>query len=146
MMNPGSIREQTFLNADPPYSILTLSDALLSAVSTFDCVFIVIDALDECHPDARGDLFRILRIVQCLGHESNGADCRLFVTSRMRVDIQEQLLSLQFCGINLDWRYTKHDVEKYVVYRVEKEYETYGLGDSAKSEMIHRVCDKSSGM
>lgn len=106
---------------------------------------IVIDALDECEPMLRGELFDALtEILQ----SSNGL-VKILVSSRNERDI---ICELTGClNLEIEAKNNQEDITRFVVYEVEdlirKKRLLYGNVPDDLRQMIKRVlCEKACGM
>jgi hypothetical protein len=116
----------------PPVDIKKISQFFLSVGRLYKRLIIVIDGLDECPMERRGDL---LRFVIAL---ASGDNASILVVSRREVDIEEKLngfstISLEHEQINL-----KDDMRKVINKELE-DMEKWGRFQALKDEIAESL-------
>ena len=95
-----------------------LQDIFLAMVQQFNCVFLVLDALDECTPDQRKVLCRFFAKIVELSNVTGLV--KLFVASRKELDIERAFLWKSFPTIEVEARKVNSDIELDVQAQIEK--------------------------
>ncbi|KAJ6192456.1 ankyrin repeat domain-containing protein [Bipolaris maydis] len=85
-------------------SLFEIYDTLRDVIASYQSVYIVVDALDECHEDTRCQFLAKLRDLQAIH------DIRLMVTSRFMPDIKDALSR----GPSLEVQASREDVKRFV--------------------------------
>ncbi|KAL5353215.1 hypothetical protein ACLOAV_001250 [Pseudogymnoascus australis] len=113
------------------------SKLLLSLITKFACVYIVIDALDECNPKIRSKFIEKLRELP--------ANVRLLCTSRRLGDIEEAFNDAS----HLEIRASDGDVARYIeaqILQVPKLVKFCGKAKDLQSTIIEKLVIKAKGM
>lgn len=92
-----------------PLSVEECQDILVELSAGFLRTTIVIDALDECHADTRGTLFRALELVVS---SSKSNPVKVFVTSRDYADIRRRFEDLP--NVYIQERDNSGDINHYI--------------------------------
>ncbi len=91
-----------------PPSLDEVSGALLSVIETYNEVFFIVDALDECSEELRWGLLERLQRFQ--------PKVRLLITSRYLDSIDEELSDFERCEIKAN----KADIELFIDHQIRK--------------------------
>ncbi|UKZ80833.1 hypothetical protein TrVFT333_008598 [Trichoderma virens FT-333] len=118
-------------------------EQLFESVNLYPKTILVLDGLDECNPDTRGELIEILAELIMLAKNS----VKLFISSRKEQDIAKQLPA----GVTLeiDAHDNKEDIEMFVKSRIEKIKKTgkwISVPWDLQNEIRRTVCEKSEGI
>jgi hypothetical protein len=121
-------------------------DLIVSHLAIYSKATIIIDALDEIHPDSRGRLIDALKSII-----DSSPNVKIFVSSRNDVDIRMQLEQLPYHYINATDN--QSDIERFVRREVERGIERksllYGrldLNDDLTKEVMQTLVAKANGM
>ena len=102
----------------PAYQVL--QDIFLATIRQFDSVFFVLDALDECTLNQRGDLCKFfVEAVELSTGTSHGL-VKLFVTSRRELDIERVFVRNCFPTVEIEAKKVDSDIQCYVKSQIEK--------------------------
>jgi hypothetical protein len=129
---PKAKRQET-INLEGAKQIVNL------IIPCFDCVYICVDALDECEPTPRGQLLDFLK-------KLTGTTLRLFLTGRSSVE--DELLS-GLRGISLSMipiAANEEDIRIYLSEKFEKDRYPEAMGESLKTEISNKIVNQSNGM
>ena len=122
------------------YTKPTLKDVetlLISICGTFDKVYIIIDALDECNLTQRKVLLPLFSVLQ-------KASVNILATSRPHSQDLERTLGNQ---IKIDVRAAESDIQRYVSVQVEEDEDLMDLlADELREKIVSTLVNKSNGM
>lgn len=129
------------LKNDRKPKLAELQDQFKVIVGTFDEVFLVIDALDECEKEVRQQLIPYIcgLFDQCPGK------LKTFVTSRPESDIERAFTSANFSMIKVEATKVEEDIAAYVRYELVHRIHEYCDIDLALREEITDVLVSQSG-
>ncbi|KAI1123673.1 hypothetical protein F5Y10DRAFT_47475 [Nemania abortiva] len=123
-------------------SSLSFSDCkeqLLESIKTYDVTTIVLDALDECEPDSRRQIFEtidfLLKSVDSL---------KVFISSRPDRDIRNRFIHLP--NIEIQATHTKRDIQKFVHEEVSKHENWNNMTLDLKNRITTILFTQSHGM
>lgn len=121
-----SIYDQRTAKADlsNPLSVEECQDILVKLSAGFLRTTIVIDALDECHAETRGTLFRALELVIS---SSKRNPVKVFVTSRDYADIRRRFEKLP--NVYIQERDNSGDINHYIKTEIDARLERKELLD-----------------
>ena len=125
-----------------------LQDVFLAMVQQFNCVFLVLDALDECTPDQRKDLCGFFAKIVELSNVTNHGLVKLFVASRKEQDIERAFLRKSFPAIEIEARKVNSDIKLYVQAQIEQlSYDgSLTLSDIMKEKILATLTTNAGGM
>lgn len=123
-----------------------LQQIFTTVVKSFDKVFIILDALDECPDEQRAGFLKFLTSIVNPGRDGP-ANIKLFVTSRRETDIARSFAS--FPTIQIEAKEVASDIESYVKFELDR-----CLGDGTlkiadpklKEEILEALLKKAGGM
>ena len=109
-----------FRNASEP-NLDELRHVFIAISNHFECVFLILDALDECNANQREDLLGFLTAV---GTSKEGASTPLsrvkfFVTSRREEDIRRAFTRGAFPILEIKANRVNKDIEQYVTAQLQ---------------------------
>ena len=107
-----------------------LEEVLLLTCRTFDRVFVVIDALDECCEDERKAVLRSLDMLH------KGSCCSIFVTSRPHPEDIKKAFEL-FPKIDIEA--TASNLKKYVQREIESKENLDEIDELFKDEIVEKI-------
>lgn len=122
-------------------SILDLLDILESCLAEFECVFVVIDAVDESM-SPRQDLLKMLRD---LATDPRFAKIRLLATSREYVDIETALENIS-CAVSMDNEHVTNDIRSYVQVELQRNTRFLRWPQQLLEEVQNIIPTKAKGM
>lgn len=127
----------------PGYAELQLVLQKLS--EQFETLFLVLDALDECSLDQRGEILEVLHGLISLGR-SHGCHVKLFITSREEPDIKRALTTFPMIAIAAEK--VNADIEAYIVYRMGSYLATadFNIDDTLRNKIFSTLVGKADGM
>ena len=128
-------------------STASTQDSFISLARTFDEVFLVIDALDECPKDERS------HIIQFITEVTNTLPrTKVFVTSRRESDIVDAFESSNTPTIKIEAENVAADIKLFVTTEVNRLRRGYGgkrlqlQNDTLEERIIRILTDKAEGM
>lgn len=120
-----------------------LQDQFRAIVGTFDEVFLVIDALDECSKEVRQQLLPYI----CSLFDQCPGKLKAFVTSRPELDIERAFTSAGFPMIKVEATKIEEDIAAYVRYElVHRIHEYCDIDLALREEIIDILVSQSGGM
>jgi hypothetical protein len=116
----------------------TLLPRLFQAYSR---TFIVLDALDECDQQLRGQLIEVFN-----RFASNTKELKIFISSRRDADIKHQLEKKANVGIEATDN--KHDISTFVAETINKNQgvRRIKIPEGLQNDIVHTILRKSEGM
>lgn len=117
-------------------SLNEIYSALRDVLAHYPCVYIVVDALDECRDEARRQLLAKLRDLEA------GQDVRLMATSRFIPDIEDLFKK----ALRLEVQASREDVKRFVAGQI---YRLPGCiqRNAALQEMVQeKIVEAADGM
>lgn len=138
---PLEALHQECLRNDRKPKLAELQDQFKAIVGTFDEVFLVIDALDECKKEVRQQLLPYISGLfdQCPGK------LKTFVTSRLESDIERAFTSANFSMIKVEATKVEEDIAAYIRYELMHRNDEECKIDLALREEITDVLVSQSG-
>ena len=112
------VYEQHYKNHSQP-RFQDLQDIFLATVQQFNCVFLVLDALDECIKEQRTDLFGFFARTVGTSIGTDHGLVKLFVASRKELDIERAFMQMSFPKIEVEAKKVGSDIELYVQAQIE---------------------------
>lgn len=111
----------------------------------FEKVFLVVDALDECSPEQRGEILEVLQGLVSPG-TSQACHVKLFLTSREERDIQRALTSFPMIWIEAEK--VNDDIEAYVIDKMSKYLAAadFTIEEQLRNKIRRALVDKAGGM
>ncbi|KAJ5062213.1 ankyrin repeat domain-containing protein [Bipolaris maydis] len=117
-------------------SLFEIYDTLRDVIASYQSVYIVVDALDECHEDTRCQFLAKLRDLQAIH------DIRLMVTSRFMPDIKDALSR----GPSLEVQASREDVKRFVAGQMHT-LSPYIQHDTELQKAVQeKIADAADGM
>jgi CheY-like chemotaxis protein len=114
-----------------------LENLLHSVCRIYGTTYIIIDALDECHPDQRKILLPVLRRLKKVS-------IKVFVTSRQHAQDIERAFQGQ---PRVEIRATESDLRDYVANQIEQDEDLMDLlTDELREKMISSISSGAEGM
>jgi hypothetical protein len=117
-------------------SVSEFSTALQSVAASYSRVFILVDALDECHNDCRTELLSVISDLQAK-HGIN-----LFATSRLIPEITEKFQQ----DLRLEIRASQQDVQRYVDGHISKLPSFVRRNSALQKEIGTKISEAIDGM
>lgn len=120
-----------------------LEKVLLASVETYDEVFLLIDALDECLED--GDVRRYM--MECLGRLSRAAPkLKILATSRELLDTRASMSMLGAESISVEASCVDVDIRKYIATQLSGDPRLSRLNPASKALIENTISQRSDGM
>ena len=119
-------------------SVQSLQSVLLTILETFDDIYIVLDALDEC--TERKDLLEWIERMTSLKRSK----LHLLVTSRPEEDIVKHLRSLDPDHVDIKQDLVAHDIKMYIDCILDRKDYSEKWGDKTKT-IIKNTLQKNAG-
>jgi hypothetical protein len=116
----------------------------LQLAQSFQRIYIIIDALDECKEDERQ-----LVLEYCQTLLTSSTCFRVYITSRREDDIERAFMRLNVPKVQIEARNTKADIQAYVVGQVRSliANQTLRLKDlNLQQTIINVLIDQAEGM
>jgi hypothetical protein len=117
----------------------SLQDTLLQILGSFNQIYVVVDALDECN-----DREDILDWIEQMASKTS-IGLRLLVTSREEEDIAEQLRPLDPYHVEMRSDTILRDIEMYLDHILQGDRK-FNRWTSEKGEIKKRLLDSADGM
>lgn len=134
-------------HSQPPFQ--ELKDTFVAITQQFDCVFFVLDALDECTVNQRADICEFfIMLVEHSITTSRGL-VKLFLASRKELDIERAFLQKSFPIIEVEATKVNRDIRLYVEAQIEKRLQDGSLAlnnIALKDKIIAALTMKADGM
>lgn len=140
LMDAYELRQKEGHSTGPLHSIES-KKLIIELLRKFSQTIILIDALDECDQETRGELFRILKEL------STENTVKLFLTSRNESDIRDFLY--QVPNLYIDATASSGDIKKYINTKVEQFCDgkpRFKDDLELKNEIISTLEAKATGM
>ena len=120
-----------------------LEKILLACVKTYDEVFLVVDALDECPED--GDVRHYM--MECLARLSDAAShVKILATSRELPDIRESMVMLGAKPVSIKTHSVDADIRKYMATQMSRDHRLSRLETATKALIENTISEKADGM
>jgi ankyrin repeat domain-containing protein 50 len=128
-------------------SFTSMQDLFISLATSFNEVFLIIDALDECPVDKRHYIIGFLtQVVKLLSH------AKVFVTSRKELDIACAFKREKTPIIKIEAENVTADIRLYVTSEVKRLRHGYNgkrlyiESDALEEKIIRTLSEKAEGM
>jgi len=118
---------------------ITACDLLRAVLESFQCVYICIDALDECSDDDRKVLLESLSEVM-----QNST--RLFFTSRLNIESDINKYLGVKSPVTIQLAANQQDIEKYINHRIDEDNRPDIMNDSLRNEIVTTISAASQQM
>ncbi|KYG44756.1 hypothetical protein M433DRAFT_5162, partial [Acidomyces richmondensis BFW] len=124
-------------------SVGYLKEILLSSIKSFDVVFLMADALDECpeNDDIRHNLLRCLAELSC-----QAPNLRIFVTSQDVPNIRWSLEDQGYVPLPADADSVNRDINKYLSTQLSLDHRLCRLSSETKILIENTISEKADGM
>lgn len=120
-----------------------LEKILLSCFESYEKVFLLVDALDECPED--GDVRHTM--LECLARLSQGGPhVRILTTSREVPDIRESMTRLGATPISIATRSVDVDIRQYMATQLSRNHRLSRLDPATKTLIEETISVKADGM
>ncbi|WPH04423.1 Hypothetical protein R9X50_00731400 [Acrodontium crateriforme] len=120
-----------------------LEKILLSCIGSYDELFIVLDALDECPEDNDGRQ-RMLTWLTQLSQEA--PQLKILATSRELPDIQNSMAPMGAVRVSIASHLVDADIRKHVETQLSRDHRLVRLQSTTKALIEETICTKSNGM
>jgi hypothetical protein len=121
-------------------SVQSLQSVLLTILESFDDIYIVLDALDEC--TERKDLLKWIK--QMISWK--GSKLHILATSRPEEDIAKNLRLLDRDYVDIKQDLITPDVERYINYILDGEDAFDRWNDEIKANIKSKLLESAGGM
>ena len=125
------------IHADDLEAVLKIS------LGSFNTIFVVLDALDEC-PERNDIRTTFLDFLRSLA--SSAESLKIFATSRDESDIHESLSLMQVEKMSIDTAAVGVDIKQYVCHEIRRERRFARLSQTSKQEVENTLVDRADGM
>ncbi|KAI0440072.1 hypothetical protein F4803DRAFT_528891 [Xylaria telfairii] len=125
------------------WTLGSCQDYLIRLLNLYPRAALILDALDECHPEERT---RLLDFFDSIPSKSS-KPVRIFISSRPEGDIHQRLVHLP--SIEIQATDNEDDIAKFVLQSIERNgrwNDTLRKDQLLKNEIIQTLLDKSNGM
>lgn len=120
-----------------------LENILLASVESYDEVFLLIDALDECPED--GEVRQ--NVMECLNRLSLTAPkLKIFATSRELFDIRDYMTELEAEHLSVSRHPVDRDIRKYIATQLSRDPRLARLDEATKTLVENTISQKADGM
>ncbi|KAK5630889.1 hypothetical protein RRF57_006604 [Xylaria bambusicola] len=113
---------------------------LLESINLYHNTTLVLDALDECEPNSRG---QILEIIEFLISKS-GNSLKVFISSRPDQDIRDRFLKTP--NIEIQATDNEEDIQKFVREKITQHRNWRGMSQRLQNDIVEKFFTKSQGM
>ena len=130
-------------DSQPKYD--ELRNIFLAIIKQLDCMFFVVDALDECTLDERKNFCKFLLSIT----DTSTGIVKLFVTSRKESDIERAFQQKAIQKIEIEAAKVDSDIEAYVRAQIELRLQDGSLSIrnmALKDKILSALTKKASGM
>jgi ankyrin repeat domain-containing protein 50 len=125
-------------------------DNFFRLVKSFDQIFLVIDALDECNQDDQNGIQNREQIMDFIFHLADDMPCaKFFVTSRRETDITDAFACHQTPTIQIEAKNVAEDINAYANDHVENLVKTKKLRlgkPTLKGKIVELLVARAEGM
>ena len=121
-------------------SFNTCRQLILESVNLYPKTTLVVDALDECEPESR---WQLVRMIEDLLLQSE-RPLKVFISSRPDGDIRDCFLSRP--SIQIQATDNQHDIEKFVNEQIDKPRQWGKVSASLRRDIVKIVLDRCNGM
>lgn len=125
-------------------SVRSLSELLAQASETFDHVYFILDALDECV--RREEMWRFLDSFIDLTVNSSSGNPHLLVTSRTEKEIEEHLTSRSTAQVLLWGDRFSADIRSFILSKLQTDRKLKSLPQQLKDEIETTLMNGAGGM
>lgn len=115
-------------------------ERLLESLNLYPKTTIVLDALDECEPDSRGQLMGAIEFLLTYSKRP----LKVFISSRPDGDIRGRYLSRP--NIEIQATENQGDIEKFVNEEIIKHRRWHHISSSLQEDVIKTLLERSNGM
>ncbi|RYP17500.1 hypothetical protein DL765_004464 [Monosporascus sp. GIB2] len=115
-------------------------EQLLESVNLYPRTILVLDALDECEPDSRGELVKTVEILL----SKSRRPLKVFISSRPDRDIRNRFLDRP--NIEIQATHNEKDIQKFVNEEIIKHGAWKDMSPPLKDEIIRVLLTRSQGM
>ena len=105
--------------------------------------YLVIDALDECSIDDRHILLRLF--ARLTDHSPQVPRWRIFVTSRMNVDIQHEMERLHAAQVHMAQKEVRRDIRNFIISELERDPRFDHRAIRLKKDLVDSFLERSDG-
>ena len=105
--------------------------------------YLVIDALDECSIDDRRILLRLF--ARLTGHSPKAPRWRIFVTSRMNVDIRHEMERLHAAQVHMGPNEVQGDIKNFIISELERDPRFDHFDTELKRVVVDSFLERSGG-
>lgn len=113
---------------------------LLQSINLYPKTTLVLDALDECEPESRGELIDTLELLV----SQSERPLKVFISSRPDADIRARFLSQPNIEIQADDN--QNDIEKFVNEKIVKHLYWATMSDALRNDISKTLLQKAQGM
>ena len=118
----------------------TCRQLILESVNLYPKTTLVVDALDECEPESR---WQLVRMIEDLLLQSE-RPLKVFISSRPDGDIRDCFLARP--SIQIQATDNQHDIEKFVNEQIDKPRQWGKVSASLRRDIVKIVLDRCNGM
>ena len=120
-----------------------LEKILLASVDTYDNVFFLLDALDECPEDGEVRQTLLERLERLSQRTPN---LRILATSREVLDVRASMEVLKAESMHIATRSVDADIQQYVSSQVSRDFQLCRLDPATKIVIKESISEKADGM
>jgi hypothetical protein len=128
---------------ESPKSLLeSLKDELQKAFETFDVIYMVVDALDECKEEYLDEVLKLFKDARTW-HSGN---VQLLATSRNRARIRDGLEELRPLSVSVEEGSVQEDIRVFVHSRLLKDPRLRKWPESFRRDVENQLVSQAGGM
>ncbi|KAI1314158.1 hypothetical protein F5Y03DRAFT_389634 [Xylaria venustula] len=121
-------------------SLETCKEQLLESVNLYSQTTLVLDALDECDPNLRGQILEVVEYL--ISRSENGL--KVFISSRPDRDIKDRFLKTP--NIEVQATDNEEDIDKFVREKIVQHGNWRNMSQDLRDSIVEKLHAKSQGM
>lgn len=127
------------VNAQHPINLDVLHTMINIFVKLFDCVYICVDGLDECHPDTRRQLLEFFKTI-------TGTTLKLFVTGRPNIEDELTTCMADKSVSKMPIVAKREDLQIYLSEKFSQDPYPEAMDMTLQTQITDRIIQWSQGM
>ncbi|KAI0966492.1 hypothetical protein F4678DRAFT_449592 [Xylaria arbuscula] len=121
-------------------SFKTCKEQLLESINLYSQTTLVLDALDECEPNLRGQILEVIE--DLISRSENGL--KIFISSRPDRDIKDRFLKTP--NIEIQATDNEEDIQKFVREKIVLHGNWKDMSQDLRDTIVEKLYAKSQGM
>ncbi|WPG99074.1 Hypothetical protein R9X50_00187900 [Acrodontium crateriforme] len=120
-----------------------LEKILLACIASYDELFVVLDALDECPENDNGRAHMLTWLIKLTQEASQ---VKILATSRELPDIRASMMLMGAISISVATHSVHADIRKYLATQLSRDHRLLRLQQTTKELIEETICTKADGM